>query len=59
MQFNDADAHAAVLYDMDIYAKSGGNSVVENTSHGLQRNLHFMKEISQKLGIHIIAGTGK
>jgi phosphotriesterase-related protein len=58
VQFNDADAHAAVLYDMDLYREFGGRSVVENTSHGLQRNLQFMKEVSQKSGVHFIAGTG-
>lgn len=58
MQFNDIDAHAAVLYDMNLYKKFGGSSLVENTSHGLQRNLQFMKEVSQKSGVHLIAGTG-
>jgi phosphotriesterase-related protein len=58
VQFNDADAHAAVLYDMDLYAQFGGSSIVENTSHGLQRNLQFMKEVSQKSGVNLIAGTG-
>jgi predicted metal-dependent phosphotriesterase family hydrolase len=58
VQFNDAHAHAAVLYDMGLYKKFGGSSVVENTSHGLQRNLQFMKEVSQKSGVHLIAGTG-
>jgi phosphotriesterase-related protein len=58
VQFNDADAHAAVLYDMNLYKKFGGSSLVENTSHGLQRNLLFTKEVSQKSGVHLIAGTG-
>lgn len=58
MQFNDADTHTAVLYDMQLYREFGGAAIVENTSHGLQRNLHFMKEVSQKTGVHVIAGTG-
>jgi hypothetical protein len=48
----------AVLYDMEFYREFGGGAVVENTSHGLQRNLQFMKEVSQRTGIHVIAGTG-
>ncbi|XP_021919754.1 phosphotriesterase-related protein isoform X1 [Zootermopsis nevadensis] len=56
--FNDAETHAAVLYDMTLYKQFGGGSVVENSSHGLQRNVKFMKEVSQKTGVHVIAGTG-
>jgi phosphotriesterase-related protein len=58
VQFDDADAHAAVLYDMELYKEFGGSAIVENTSHGLQRNIQFMKKVSQKTGIHVIAGTG-
>lgn len=57
--FNDAETHAAVLYDMKLYKQFGGGSVVENSSHGLQRNVEFMKEVSRKTGVHVIAGTGK
>lgn len=57
--FNDAETHAAVLYDMTLYKQFGGGSVVENSSHGLQRNVKFMKEVSQKTGVHVIAGTGQ
>ncbi|XP_023723099.1 phosphotriesterase-related protein isoform X1 [Cryptotermes secundus] len=42
----------------NLHKKFGGSSVVENTSHGLQRNLQFMKEVSLKSGVHLIAGTG-
>jgi hypothetical protein len=58
VQFNDADTHMAVLYDIELYREIGGGAIVENTSHGLQRNLQFMKEVSQKTGVHVIAGTG-
>jgi phosphotriesterase-related protein len=57
--FNDAETHAAVLYEMVLYKQFGGGSIVENSSHGLQRNVKFMKEVSQKTGVHVIAGTGK
>jgi predicted metal-dependent phosphotriesterase family hydrolase len=58
-QFNDAETHAAVLYEMELYKKFGGGAVVENTNHGLQRNVKFLKEVSQRTGIHVIAGTGR
>lgn len=56
--FNDAETHAAVLYEMKLYKQFGGGTVVENSSHGLQRNIKFLKEVSQRTGVHVIAGTG-
>ncbi|PSN56987.1 Phosphotriesterase-related protein [Blattella germanica] len=58
IQFNDDDSQSAVLYDLELYKEFGGGAIVENTSHGLQRNVQYMKEVSQKTGIHVIAGTG-
>ncbi|XP_069701163.1 phosphotriesterase-related protein isoform X2 [Periplaneta americana] len=55
---NDAETHAAVLYDVQLYKQFGGGTIVENSNHGLQRNVQFLKEVSQKTGVHIIAGTG-
>jgi predicted metal-dependent phosphotriesterase family hydrolase len=42
-----------------MYKQFRGGAVVENSSHGLQRNVKFMKEVSQKTGVHVIAGTGE
>ena len=58
-QFNDAETHAAVLYEMELYKKFGGGAIVENTNHGLQRNVKFFKEVSQRTGVHVIAGIGR
>jgi predicted metal-dependent phosphotriesterase family hydrolase len=44
---------------MKLYKQFGGGTIVENSSHGLQRNITFLKEVSQKTGVHVIAGTGK
>lgn len=43
---------------MKLYKQFGGGTVVENSSHGLQRNIKFLKEVSQRTGVHVIAGTG-
>lgn len=59
LHFNDAETHAAVLYEMELYKQFGGGAVVENSNHGLQRNVRFLKEVSQRTGIHVIAGTGR
>jgi predicted metal-dependent phosphotriesterase family hydrolase len=56
--FNDAETHAAVLYEMQLYKQFGGGAIVENSNHGLQRNVKFMQEVSQRTGVHVIAGTG-
>ncbi|XP_046433896.1 phosphotriesterase-related protein isoform X1 [Neodiprion virginianus] len=56
--FNDIDTHNAVLADVDQLKKFGGGTIVENTSHGLLRDISFMKHVSQASGIHVIAGTG-
>jgi predicted metal-dependent phosphotriesterase family hydrolase len=50
---------AAVLEDVEIFKKSGGGTIVENSNHGLQRNISLMKEISKSTGINVIAGTGR
>jgi phosphotriesterase-related protein len=33
-------------------------AIVENTTHGLQRDLRLSYEISKKSNVHVIAGTG-
>lgn len=59
LHFNDAETHAAVLYEMELYKQFGGGAVVENSNHGLQRNVKFLREVSQRTGVHVIAGTGR
>lgn len=58
VRFYDEDARNAALKDIELYKKFGGGSIVENSSHGLKRNLEFMVEAAKKTGVHIIAGTG-
>lgn len=58
IHFNDDDTHKAVLDDIKAYRKFGGGSIVENTTHGLDRNLDLFCDIAKETGVHVIAGTG-
>ncbi|XP_058792802.1 phosphotriesterase-related protein-like isoform X2 [Phymastichus coffea] len=58
VRFNDADSASAILEDVRFYKKSGGGTIVENTSHGIKRDLPLMQRASRESGIHVIAGTG-
>lgn len=54
----DEEWYNRVLDDVALYKKWGGSTIVENTSHGIKRNLEFYKQVSEKTGVHVIAGTG-
>lgn len=58
LKFFDEDTHEAVLKDVELFKKMGGGTIVENTSHGLKRNLDLMYDISKSTGVHVVAGTG-
>lgn len=56
--YNDTCTEDAVLEDVKLYKEFGGGTIVENSNHGLQRNIPFMRKVSQVTGINVIAGTG-
>lgn len=56
--FYDEETHKAVLDDLKIFKEFGGGTIVENSCHGLKRNLGLMQELSRETGVHVIAGTG-
>ncbi|XP_020289158.1 phosphotriesterase-related protein [Pseudomyrmex gracilis] len=58
LEFRDKDAAEAVKIDVELYKEAGGGTIVENSSHGLNRNIPLMKQISQSTGVNVIAGTG-
>lgn len=55
---NDTDCEEAIEAEMHNYKQLGGGSLVECTTHGIYRNAAFLREISQKTGVNIVAGTG-
>lgn len=58
LKFNDEETHEAVKKDIKLYKRLNGGTIVENSCHGLNRNLELMYEISKDCGINVIAGTG-
>lgn len=58
LTFNDADSAQAVIEDVKLFYTFGGRTIVENSSHGLNRNIPLMVKISEQTGVNILAGTG-
>ncbi|XP_042210499.1 phosphotriesterase-related protein-like [Homarus americanus] len=58
LKFTGPQVKAAVMNDIEEFKKLGGGTIVENSNEGLNRNVSFMREISLKHGVNIIAGTG-
>ncbi|XP_037954000.1 phosphotriesterase-related protein-like [Teleopsis dalmanni] len=58
VRFYDENSRDAAKKDVALYKQFGGGTIVENSSHGLKRNLDFMVDVSKSTGVHIIAGTG-
>ncbi|EGI61262.1 PREDICTED: phosphotriesterase-related protein [Acromyrmex echinatior] len=58
LEFYGDDAAKAVYKDVELFKEAGGGTIVENSSHGLKRDISLMKNISQSLGVNVIAGTG-
>nr|XP_012225283.1 PREDICTED: phosphotriesterase-related protein-like [Linepithema humile] len=58
LEFYDDDAARAVHADVELFKEAGGGTIVENSNHGLNRDISLMKDVSQRTGINIIAGTG-
>lgn len=58
LRFNDARSLEAVVKDLELYKQWGGGALVDNSSHGLQRNLQTMVNVAKRTKVHIIAGTG-
>lgn len=54
----DEDWYNKVLDDVALYKKWGGGTIVENTTHGIKRNLDFYHEVNERTGVHVIVGTG-
>ena len=58
INFEDEDTHKAVLEDVRLFKEFGGGTIVENTTHGINRNLKLMYEVAKSTGVKIVAGTG-
>lgn len=48
----------AIHMDVKLFKEAGGGTIVENSCHGLRRDLLLMRNVSQSLDVNVIAGTG-
>lgn len=44
--------------ELDRFAALGGRTIVETTGWGIGRDLAGLKQISERTGVHVVAGTG-
>ena len=58
LKLNDVECEEAILKDIARYRAAGGGCIVECTTHGIERKAQFLRQVSQKTGVHIVAGTG-
>ncbi|XP_045624915.2 LOW QUALITY PROTEIN: phosphotriesterase-related protein [Procambarus clarkii] len=52
------EVQIAVMKEVSEFKKHGGGTIVENSTFGLNRNVSFMRKLSQQHGVNIIAGAG-
>jgi len=58
IKLDDVDSKNIMLDELLRYKAAGGNTIVENTVHGISRNNELLRTLSEQSGINIIAGTG-
>ncbi|KAF6203082.1 hypothetical protein GE061_003496 [Apolygus lucorum] len=56
--FFGKEVDQAVMKEMHLFKSFGGGTVVENTSHGIERNLDLSYRVAKETGVNVIAGTG-
>ncbi|BET02942.1 Parathion hydrolase-related protein [Nesidiocoris tenuis] len=58
VNFFGEEVNKAVLREMKLFKQFGGGTIVENTTHGLERDLDLCYKASKESGVNVIAGTG-
>lgn len=48
INFEDDDTHRAIFEDVKQFHDFGGSSIVENTTHGIKRNMNLLYQISKR-----------
>ena len=54
----DVAGEIAMTGSLKQFKAAGGGCLVDNSTYGMNRNIKFLKKLSQDTGVHIIAGTG-
>ena len=44
--------------EVDRFKKLGGKTIVDCTSIGIKRQIRMLKELSERTGLHVVAGSG-
>lgn len=44
--------------ELELYKESGGVTLVDQTSHGINPQPEVLRSLSQETGVHVVAGTG-
>lgn len=52
------DEYDAITEEMKLYKKTGGGTIVENTTKGIGRDMKFMKRVAEETGVNVVAGSG-
>ena len=52
------DDFDTAVYEMRRFKKAGGNTIVDLTNIGINRDLKKMREVSKQSGVNVIAGCG-
>ncbi len=47
-----------ISWEVELFKRAGGGTIMEMSTYGLYGNPAKLKEISERTGVHIIAGTG-
>jgi len=58
LKLDDADSKAVMVDEINYFKALGGRTIVENTTHGISRNIKLLKQLSLDTGVNIVAGTG-
>uniref|UniRef100_A0A2P2I146 Phosphotriesterase-related protein n=2 Tax=Hirondellea gigas TaxID=1518452 RepID=A0A2P2I146_9CRUS len=58
IQFNGEEVDKLVEEELHEFYKSGGGTIVENTSIGIKRNIALVKRLAKSTNVKLVAGTG-
>lgn len=58
LQFDDKETKQAVLQDIAEFKTFGGSTIVENTTYGIEKNMDFLRDVANEIGINVVSGTG-
>ncbi|MBQ0105879.1 MAG: hypothetical protein KBT47_07580 [Armatimonadetes bacterium] len=52
------DNYDVMLNELKIFKAHGGNTIIDNTNIGINRDVNILKKISSESGVNVICGSG-